>query len=1039
MGKQVALIAAYDASGKLLLGKRKDNGKWTLPGGGIEPGEPPKVAAARELLEETGLHAQNLEPKNTQHLTNGVTIYYFRALVEGVPTSAKDPDEECEYWEFVDVGQGLPWDKYDNLHGPKAADDNVVKQTYDVAKSEALEKMAIASIPRGVKQDSLHYDYNHVLTPEQKAAGYSLRVEEDPGDSIEAHVIHGGRPVGHAFGRFWGGEGDKPKAISPHSELGRDHRRQGLGTAMYEALYAHALSRGIKRVVGHHHTEAAAAVHRALARKHGLDYKPQAPAESFPNYEHGRYGYIIKNEDPAFAADASASLQYPTVIVIRHGQTDFNSNGKEDEGERLRGWKDIPLNDRGRDQAREAAKELAQVPVSKMYVSDLCRTVETASIVGRYHPDAVTVTTAALRPWDMGDLTGHPIREVIPVMLDYINRENERMAGSCESFLEFQHRILSEFKLVMDECRKNSDMAYVIVTHSRGTRMMKGWVDAGASDINVLDKEPLLRKQDTVDTGRYMVVQFRDGHWVQQEDNYPFVANMIKAETEIDRMLKNPDRRERTLAMRMDGVEPRHVANALMDPDPALVHAAMDHGHVTPELLMGVCRTPTLSDGSSAQGRHRILLQFHGDRFTLPHLRALLNTHKNPDPYLLEAIMKAPACSDPEFAGNVFKRLEAVRPMAKAVDPEAFKGMVKGLSATGPDVVDHTVQLNQHPPEHGHLAEAYHQHVLSHPEPRKPLKGQGELHRGVSKKLIFSTPTAKFMVKPYHENVGRWRRQRAEIFPILGWSEMASQGLFHAAGLGHLHQKVHLIEHDMGTNKAKEPALAIHVEPGFKQAAAAPRHWMTPRSGEELRKLVMMDFLTNNMDRHGGNLLVNPEGHLLAIDNARLFQYTTNPYYFSRGLTLAALKKRQYLSDSFKHYHYGSAAQAMEPFRDPELNTNHERDLGAMERYKPIFEWWAGVSKPVREEMDKQLQAIKDPALRAHIRRNFEARADWLDERADFGLDNYGLDWHSDETVPQYRFGEMTTAEKEARMKAIAVARGEKEDRERRAREGKAV
>jgi 8-oxo-dGTP pyrophosphatase MutT (NUDIX family) len=43
--------------GRVLLAKRADNGEWTAVTGIIEPGEQPADAAAREVLEETGIEA----------------------------------------------------------------------------------------------------------------------------------------------------------------------------------------------------------------------------------------------------------------------------------------------------------------------------------------------------------------------------------------------------------------------------------------------------------------------------------------------------------------------------------------------------------------------------------------------------------------------------------------------------------------------------------------------------------------------------------------------------------------------------------------------------------------------------------------------------------------------------------------------------------------------------------------------------------------------------------------------------------------------
>lgn len=60
MDLRVAAYAVIERRGKILLThwRRGYLHGWTLPGGGLDPGEDPKDAVIREILEETGLNAK---------------------------------------------------------------------------------------------------------------------------------------------------------------------------------------------------------------------------------------------------------------------------------------------------------------------------------------------------------------------------------------------------------------------------------------------------------------------------------------------------------------------------------------------------------------------------------------------------------------------------------------------------------------------------------------------------------------------------------------------------------------------------------------------------------------------------------------------------------------------------------------------------------------------------------------------------------------------------------------------------------------------
>ena len=64
IGKQAVLrpgasaIIFDDAHRKVLLTQRADNGRWCLPGGGMDAGESIEETCIREVLEETGLQVR---------------------------------------------------------------------------------------------------------------------------------------------------------------------------------------------------------------------------------------------------------------------------------------------------------------------------------------------------------------------------------------------------------------------------------------------------------------------------------------------------------------------------------------------------------------------------------------------------------------------------------------------------------------------------------------------------------------------------------------------------------------------------------------------------------------------------------------------------------------------------------------------------------------------------------------------------------------------------------------------------------------------
>lgn len=94
--------------GVLLLWRHRfitDTWGWEIPAGGIDPGETPAEAAARETVEETGWEPSTLRPLVRYHPTNGLSDQTFHVFMASGATRVGEPTDagEAERIEWVPV------------------------------------------------------------------------------------------------------------------------------------------------------------------------------------------------------------------------------------------------------------------------------------------------------------------------------------------------------------------------------------------------------------------------------------------------------------------------------------------------------------------------------------------------------------------------------------------------------------------------------------------------------------------------------------------------------------------------------------------------------------------------------------------------------------------------------------------------------------------------------------------------------------------------------------------------------------------------
>jgi 2,3-bisphosphoglycerate-dependent phosphoglycerate mutase len=90
------------------------------------------------------------------------------------------------------------------------------------------------------------------------------------------------------------------------------------------------------------------------------------------------------------------------LILVRHGQSDYNAKGL------WAGWTDVPLTELGREEAREAANALTDIPIDVVFTSDLMRAQQTWEEMAKVLKlENLPVTIAPeLKEKSYGDLAG---------------------------------------------------------------------------------------------------------------------------------------------------------------------------------------------------------------------------------------------------------------------------------------------------------------------------------------------------------------------------------------------------------------------------------------------------------------------------------------------------------------------------------------------------------------------------------------------------------------------------------------------------------
>lgn len=267
--------------------------------------------------------------------------------------------------------------------------------------------------------------------------------------------------------------------------------------------------------------------------------------------------------------------------------------------------------------------------------------------------------------------------------------------------------------------------------------------------------------------------------------------------------------------------------------------------------------------------------------------------------------------------------------------------------------VSHEAHLNyEHHNAHPDSVENYEIMQNDDPDSHETL----DPSEGVVPKAIYKHKPSgqKYLVKPYHANA-----TKSKIGD--GWSEMTTAAMYKAANIPHLIQKTHTTMGEDSVGR-RIPVLVVHMDENVVPASKVKnilKDYERQRIYPDKLKIATIDFLTNNIDRHGDNLLFKINKHTgavehpIAIDNGA-FGYPDEQPNLDMGIQ------------------HGAGAFHTTGLKGDMLDYTHVPEL---------VRWWKNNGPMMRLAFEQQLPTITDTSLRDHMAQSFGERYAHMDKK----------------------------------------------------------